>query len=131
MFLEINPASAVPIYMQIIEQVKYAIAAGAVREGEKLPPVRHLAVQLRVNPNTVAKAYRELEHEGIVYTKTGDGTFVSAGGTAITKRERVKIVGRFVDSVLVQAFHLDLRDDEVRKIVEERMANLKRRAKGK
>ena len=127
MFLEINPASAVPIYAQILDQIKYAIAAGAVGEGEKLPTVRSLAVQLRINPNTVGKAYRELEREGIVNTRVGDGTFVAAGGTAITKRERVRIVGRLVDNALVQAFHLALHDADVRKVVEERLKNLKRR----
>ena len=73
-----NPSSGVPIYLQLMEQVKHAIETGALRPGEQLPGIRPLAEELVINPNTVAKAYRELEHEGLVAARPGVGTFVTA-----------------------------------------------------
>src|SRR5215813_11544761 len=73
-----NPASGVPIYLQLMEQVKHAIETGALRPGEQLPAIRPLAEALVINPNTVAKAYRELEHEGVVELRHGAGAFVSS-----------------------------------------------------
>src|SRR3954463_16785117 len=77
-----NPSSGVPIYLQLMEQVRHAIETGALRAGEQLPGIRPLAEQLVINPNTVAKAYRELEHEGILELRHGAGAFVSANGLA-------------------------------------------------
>src|SRR5579884_3634863 len=77
MVLKLNPASGVPIYLQLMEQIKYAIETGAVRAGEQLPGIRRLAEDLVMNPNTVAKAYRELEHEGVIELRHGSGAFVS------------------------------------------------------
>ena len=73
-----NPTSGVPIYLQLIEQVKHAVETGALRPGEQLPGIRPLSEELVINPNTVAKAYRELEHEGLVAGRAGIGTFVTA-----------------------------------------------------
>src|ERR671912_2137850 len=72
-----NPASGVPIYLQLMEQVKHGIETGALRAGEQLPGIRPLAEELVINPNTVAKAYRELEHEGVIELRQGAGAFVS------------------------------------------------------
>ena len=72
-----NPSSGVPIYLQLMEQVKHAIATGALRPGEQLPGMRKVAEELVINPNTVAKAYRELEHEGVIELRQGAGAFVS------------------------------------------------------
>src|SRR5207253_7118908 len=77
-----NPASGVPIYLQLMEQVKHGVETGALRPGEQLPGIRPLAEQLVINPNTVAKAYRELEHEGVIELRHGAGAFVSANGRA-------------------------------------------------
>ena len=77
MLLRPNPSSGVPIYLQLMEQVKHAIETGALRPGEQLPGIRPLAEALVINPNTVAKAYRELEHEGLVAARPGVGTFVT------------------------------------------------------
>src|SRR6476661_9189686 len=77
MFLRPNPSLRVPIYLQLIDQVKHAIETGALKPGEQLPGIRTLAEQLVVNPNTIAKAYRELEHEGVVELRHGAGAFVS------------------------------------------------------
>ena len=73
----INPSSGVPIYIQIADAIRYAIVAGILKEGEKVPPVRDIAYQLTTNPNTVAKAYQKLIHEGLLEVKRGVGTFVS------------------------------------------------------
>src|ERR687892_1121341 len=72
-----NPSSGVPIYLQLMEQVKHAIETGALKPGEQLPSIRPLAEELVINPNTVAKAYRELEHEGVIELRQGAGAFVS------------------------------------------------------
>src|SRR3954468_21675315 len=77
MLLRPNPSSGVPIYLQLMEQVKHAIETGALRPGEQLPGIRPLAEELVINPNTVAKAYRELEHEGVIELRQGAGAFVS------------------------------------------------------
>src|SRR5689334_25110474 len=81
MLFKPNPASGVPIYLQLMEQVKHSIETGALRAGEQLPGIRPLAEELVINPNTVAKAYRELEHEGAIELRQGAGAFVSAGLT--------------------------------------------------
>src|SRR3954447_21289733 len=83
LLLRVNPSSGVPIYLQLMEQVKHGIETGALRPGEQLPGIRPLAEELVINPNTVAKAYRELEHEGVIELRQGAGAFVS--GTARAK----------------------------------------------
>src|SRR5580698_11537071 len=80
-----NPASGVPLYLQLMEQVKHAVETGALRAGEQLPTIRKLAEDLVMNPNTVARAYRELEHAGIIEVKHGAGAFVSQSATGPTK----------------------------------------------
>src|SRR6478736_6608399 len=82
MLLRPNPSSGVPIYLQLMEQVKHSIETGALRPGEQLPGIRPLAEELVINPNTVAKAYRELEHEGVIELRHGAGAFVSANARA-------------------------------------------------
>ncbi len=77
-----NPASGVPVYLQLIEQVKHAIDMGALSPGDQLPAIRRVAEELVINPNTVAKAYRELEHEGVIELRQGSGAFVSENGRA-------------------------------------------------
>src|SRR4026208_1240185 len=77
-----NPASGVPIYLHLMERVKHAVETGALRPGEQLPGIRPLAEELVINPNTVAKAYRELEHEGVIELRHGAGAFVTANARA-------------------------------------------------
>src|SRR5881394_3348994 len=77
MLLRPNPSSGVPIYLQLMEQVRHAIETGAIRPGEQLPGIRPLAEEMVINPNTVAKAYRELEHEGVIELRHGSGAFVA------------------------------------------------------
>src|SRR5436305_5862966 len=85
-----NPSLGVPIYLQLMEQVKHAVETGGIRPGEQLPGIRPLAEELVINPNTVAKAYRELEHEGVIELRQGAGAFVSgnAGAKKLTDKLR-------------------------------------------
>src|SRR5436853_7923134 len=90
MFFRPNPSIGTPIYLQLMEQVKHAIETGAVRPGEQLPGIRPLAEELVINPNTVAKAYRELEHEGIIDLRHGAGAFVSAAVRAKKQTDKLR-----------------------------------------
>src|SRR5215472_17939836 len=90
-----NPSLGVPIYLQLMEQVKHAVETGALRPGDQLPGMRPLAEQLVINPNTVAKAYRELEHEGVIELRHGAGAFVSGNGRPRKLTERL-LAGRAV-----------------------------------
>src|SRR5919106_5435331 len=90
LLLKPNPSSGVPIYLQLIERVKHAIATGALRPGEQLPGIRPLAEELVINPNTVAKAYRELEHEGVIELRQGAGAFIAGNARPRKMAERVR-----------------------------------------
>ena len=129
MFLQINPSSALPIYAQIINQIKYLIATGTLMPKNQLPSVRQLAIQLRINPNTVAKAYRELEHEKIIFTRRGQGTFVAQEAVVIGKKERVKIITKLIDQMLVESFHLNLNQAEIHRIIKKELKKFKHRRK--
>lgn len=122
--LHISTKDGVPIYLQIVNQVKYLVAAGRLAPGEEVPPIRALAEQLVINPNTVAKAYHELEREGVVTKKHGSGTYISDNGSPLARRERVKILTQRVDALLVEARHMDVPLAEVIDLVREREANL-------
>ena len=121
MYVQIDPASSVPIFTQITNQIKYSIAMGAYRADDKLPSVRELAVQLRVNPNTVVKAYRELEREAVVYTQRGLGVFVSKDAPGISRKERKRIIDERLGAAVDEALHSDLSPEEVRRIVEAKL----------
>jgi GntR family transcriptional regulator len=116
-----NPTLGVPIYLQLMEQVKHAIETGALRAGEQLPGIRPLAEELVMNPNTVAKAYRELEHEGVIELRHGAGAFVSAQaaqGTAGAVRAARQIVATAVRKLRTQG----LTDEEIRRSFEAELA---------
>jgi GntR family transcriptional regulator len=119
-----NPALGVPIYLQLMEQVKHAIETGALRQGEQLPGIRPLAEQLVINPNTVAKAYRELEHEGIIELRHGAGAFVSA--TMRTKKlaDSVRVGQAIVVAAIERLRARGLTDEEIRRLVEAELAGL-------
>ena len=108
MFDSIDPKSAVPIYRQITDQVRWRVAAGVFAPGDKLPSVRDLATQLLVNPNTIAKVYRDLERDGLLETRRGDGTYISAGASALAESERSRIVEDRLRSIArdIRAFGL-------------------------
>jgi len=124
MLLRPNPSSGVPIYLQLMEQVKHAIETGALRPGEQLPGIRPLAEELVINPNTVAKAYRELEHEGVIELRHGAGAFVSAavGGKKATDKLRA---GQAIVAAAVDKLHArGVTDDEIRRLFEAELAGL-------
>src|SRR5437899_1602994 len=122
-----NPSLGVPIYLQLMEQVKHAIETGALRPGEQLPGIRPLAEELVMNPNTVAKAYRELEHEGVIELRHGSGAFVSqnarAGKLANTLRAAQSIVAETVQRLRARG----VSEDEIRRLFEAELAGLTRR----
>ena len=103
MQLRISPKDPVPIYQQIVSQVKYLVASGRLAPDEELPPIRTLAEQLVINPNTVARAYRELEQAGIVVKKRTTGTYVSGAASPLARRQRLKIVAERVNALLAEA----------------------------
>ena len=116
MILHLNPASGIPLYLQLIEQVKHAIETGAIRVREQLPSVRQMAEDLVINPNTVARAYRELEHEGIIELKHGSGAFIRE--SIIPRARLMQKAQTVVQSALDRLASLDLTEDEI-KIVEQ------------
>src|SRR6516162_7379732 len=103
MQLHISPNDGVPIYRQIVDQVKYLVASGRLKPGEELPPIRVLAKNLLVNPNTVARAYHELEIAGVVTKRRTAGTYVSDTGSPLARRERLRILTERVDALLAEA----------------------------
>ncbi len=120
MQIQISVSDGIPIYQQIVSQVRYLIAAGRLQAGEELPPIRVLAEQLTVNPNTVARAYLELEHAGVVTKRHGSGTYVSETRNLVPQREKTKILAKRVDALLTEARHLDVDLSEVIKLLRER-----------
>jgi len=127
MHFDLDPRSSAPIYVQIVEQVRRGVAYGLLGADERLPSVRELAVALRVNPNTVARAYRELEYEGLIESRQGDGTFVSAQAPRLRQRERERLVNRVLDEALGQALEAGLTETEVRELVEQRLQVMMRK----
>src|SRR6476646_4436425 len=113
MRIRISPADGVPTYLQIVNQVKYLVAAGRLAPGEELPPIRTLADRLVINPNTVARAYRELEVAGVVVKRGTTGTFVSASASPLARRERVRILTERIDALLAEARQLGFSLDEL------------------
>jgi GntR family transcriptional regulator len=124
MDIRIAPHDGVPIYLQIVNQVKYLVASGRLVPGEELPAIRVLAEQLVVNPNTVARAYRELEVAGVVTKRRTAGTYVSDAGSPLARRERVKILTERIDALLAESRQLGIRTDEVIDLIRHRDALL-------
>jgi len=123
--LNISSQDGVPIYIQIVNQVKHLAASGRLNPGDELPPIRVLAEQLVVNPNTVARAYLELERAGIVTKRHGSGTYLAETGAPLPQREKLKILAERADTLLTEARHLDVELNEVIKLVRERDAVMK------
>jgi len=108
MQFRIDNASVRPVYQQIIDQIKRDIALGRLIKDEKLPTVRQLAKQLAINPNTIAKAYRQLEQEGIIVTKPGTGAFVASLDSNLSRSVRRKIVSEELERIAIEAFHMQI-----------------------
>ena len=126
-FLRPNPSSGVPIYLQLIEQVKHAIETGVLRAGEQLPGIRPLAERLVINPNTVAKAYRELEHDGVIELRHGAGAFVSADARPRQMKENVRAGQAIVAAAIGRLRARGLGEEEIRRLFEAQLAGLPRK----
>ena len=120
MQIHISPKDGVPLYLQIVRQVKYLASSGRLEPGEQLPPVRKLAEKLLVNPNTVARAYRELESAGLLVTRRGAGVFVSQGGNPLAKGEQTKILAERIDQLLSEARQMNVDLGALIELVRER-----------
>jgi len=118
--LHISSHDGVPIYLQIVNQVKYLVAAGRLEPGQELPPIRTLAEQLVINPNTVARAYRELELAGVVTKRRTAGTYVSDTTSPLARRERLKIVTERVDALLAEARQMNIDTETLIELIHER-----------
>ena len=120
MRFQLNFKSGKPVYLQLVDQVKAAAASGAVQAGEPLPSIRSLAEELRVNRNTVAKAYAELESQRVIETVAGKGCFVRATSSPFKKDVRLKLLAQEIDDAVVQAHHLQIAKSEFLRLADDR-----------
>jgi GntR family transcriptional regulator len=125
MQIRISTTDGVPVYRQIANQVKYLVAVGRLATGEQLPPVRALAERLLVNPNTVARAYRELESAGVITSRQGSGAFVAGNGATLTFREQQKVLEERIDMLLADASNLNVDITTVIKMLRDRSRKIK------
>lgn len=134
-FITIDASSGLPIYVQIVNQIKTGIAMGRLLPEDPLPSVRQLATELTVNPNTVARAYLDLEYEGVIYKRQGAGTFVSSQGVEMSKNARRKVLSDLIEKALVEGVNLGLSEGELREgfdgVLEKIMAARQSEAVGK
>lgn len=119
--IRIDTLSSVPVYAQIIDQIKRAIACGILAPGESLPSLRETAISLRVNPLTVSKAYKQLENEGLIETRHGLGSFVSANAPTTSGSYRREALAKMLDEVLSNAWQLGMSFEEVQQLLKERI----------
>jgi len=127
MIFQLNFKSGKAVYLQLVEQVQLAAASGALRTGDALPGIRALAEELRVNRNTVARAYTELESLGVIETRAGKGCFVRENNTPFRKDVRRKALAETIDQAVVNAHHLQIGKDDFLRLAEERFATFEGR----
>ena len=120
MQIHISASDGIPIYLQIMGQVKRLIASGRLGPGDEMPPIRALAEQLTVNPNTVARAYLELERAGVVTKRQGAGTYVAEKPSPLSRKEKLRVLSERADTLLVEAEHLDMELEDVIDLLRER-----------
>jgi len=120
MQIHISPTDGVPIYLQIVNQVKYLVSSGRLSTGEELPPIRVLAEKLLINPNTVARAYRELEMAGVVVKHRTTGTYVSGARSRLPRRDRLKAITQRIDALLTESRQMDIPLEEIIDILRDR-----------
>jgi GntR family transcriptional regulator len=118
MQIHLEAKDGVPIYLQVMQQIKYQIASGRLQPGEELPSIRTLAEQLLVNPNTIARAYRELELAGVVEKRRTAGTYVAENGSPLARKERLKLINERIDRLLVEAFQMGFDLDDILKLIQ-------------
>lgn len=121
MIFEVDLHSPKPVYQQLVDQVKLAVASGRLKPGDRLPSIRDVAVDVRVNRNTVARVYAELESEGVVYTRPGQGAFVSDRGSRVDEAVRREEIERRLDDVFAQARLFGFERRALREVVDERI----------
>jgi len=131
MVFQVDFKTGKPVYLQLVDQIRYAAASGGLRHGEALPSIRPLAEELRVNRNTIAKAYAELESQGVIETIPGKGCFLKANNTPFTKQVRQKLLVKEVDEAVVTAHHLQVDRDAFLALVKERLEHFERKAAAK
>ncbi len=124
MFLHIDPANGQPIYDQVVRQVMFAVASGALRTGDFVPSVRELARQLAINPNTVARAYRQLRDDGILESVRGTGLAVAKGAATRCRKARLTLVGRRLHDVLQEAKRSRLTRTELQSLIDQELNTL-------
>jgi GntR family transcriptional regulator len=120
MIFRLPQSSGVPVYLQLIEQIKHAVETGALRAGDQLPTIRKVAGELVINPNTVARAYRELEHEGILELRHGSGAFIKE--PAVRRTRILRAAHSLVRDAIERLASLDLTDDELRRVLDDELA---------
>ncbi len=129
MIIQLNFKSGMPVYLQVVDQVKAAAASGVLRQGEPLPSIRPLAEQLRINRNTVAKAYAELESQGVIETLAGKGCFVTGNNSPFKKEVRQKMLSEAIDTAVVQAHHLQVGEKDFLNLAKQRLELFEQRNK--
>jgi GntR family transcriptional regulator len=127
MTFQIDFKTGKPVYLQLVDQIRYAAASGGMRAGETLPSIRPLAEELRVNRNTVAKAYAELESQGVIETLPGKGCFLKDTNTPFTKQVRQKLLVKEIDEAVVAAHHLQVDRTEFLTLVHDRLDYFERK----
>ena len=127
MTFQVDFKTGKPVYLQLVDQIRYAAASGALRAGEPLPSIRPLAEELRVNRNTVAKAYAELESQGVIETVPGKGCFLKDGNSPFTKKVRDQLLIKEVDEAVVTAHHLQVDRADFIALVKERLDHFERK----
>jgi GntR family transcriptional regulator len=127
MIVRVHPASGVPLYLQIESQVKQAVAAQAIRQDDPLPPVRKLAAELRINPNTVARAYQNLERDGVIRTVQGGGCYVNGQAPRLLKPEKIRRLKPLAAQLAVEATQLMLSHEDTLRLLEESLNELEKR----
>ncbi len=126
MNITINTKDGVPIYRQIANQIRYMVASKLLQPGEEVSPVRTLALALNVTPNTVVKAYDELEAAGVIFKRRGAGTYISDEQSPLADRERRRIIEARIDTLLAEAHQLDFNAEELLDLVRERQLQLEK-----
>lgn len=121
MLIHVDPHRPVPIYQQIIQQIKNASAAGLIAPGDRLPSVRELSKEIGINPNTIARAYQELEREGAIEPLRGIGTFVCAAPIRLSEQERCGKILKILQDLFTEAYHLHYDKEELQTIIREAM----------
>src|SRR5881394_4342609 len=129
MIFQVDFQAGKPVYLQLADQIRYAAASGRLRSGEALPSLRPLAEELRINRNTIAKAYAELESQGIIETIPGKGCFLKAIDSPFTKQARHKLLAHEIDHAIVAAHHLQISNPEFLELVRDRLERFERKAR--